>query len=1057
MSLGKEGPEMGQGSPEVEGKVAGGGKAKDKKSSDLAIQRRPKRGSNGGRSKPSALGMVKSHGRQHGLSMEGVNSGAERTESEGIGSGEKVASSSSTSAATVPVAANLYNANNLPKEALQKVEQFESELKKNPQNVPALLGWGRLLVSIARNVIATHTSPESVKNDVRLIKDSLFVACTKFQDAQEIEPDNPFTLVEWADTLILIASNFDLPLFDMAMEKYQAANMMHPRSHKILQRYGLALAKQATFVHAHGSGGSENMTYSELDAMSERLITEAMNSKSNSFSTLLSWTEAIAERLRRTLNNEIVLSLLRELGDTFIKALHLKPLRCSILQNWAYVLDQTLEGLVQYGLLPEDSFLPLFMDFCHAYEFLSALDRVSMTSRGGNKPQGGKRESKKGNGSLASSSGSGTGSSVSSSSSSKVNVLSTPVKESKIPKNHLSPISTNSDLRSSRSSPSLIDEAIVNDKEVEQVSSSEIQGVSGGRKAKGEEKYADPFDGDEWEPKVAISVPLKPLMAFSLMEYSEKVRRKAYETLEFLAEKAKSQDTREEALRHVECLKILFSNRKEIWASNVKRAEETIGMLPVKALREWERSGLEIEQVAQKFDIFMNCLYFVVDKDTAKDAIFHQQKKKRTLQLPASIPSSSWVGSSSSSSVSSLSGKGVVKGGGTKENQKFSSSSSSTTSLGEISSGEDVSSSSTTSSSEDEGEEKKGVVKKERKSGKVVLPYSGSPVLAVHIQAPSLANAGYQGPAQLKRTLSPEEFERIVRRENPKSHYSHLVSIGSGGFGEVFTGESVHTGNKVALKVMPGALSTDFVSKHTNEIEAMRRLSHPNIVQFEDVFYYDNQIWLVMEYCDGGTLENLYQEVFLSEVEIAYFIRQICIGLHYLHMQQLAHLDIKAENILLNLNGGIKIADFGLVREVSSDRDTLTSMVGTSYWLAPEVIQRKPYGQKVDIWALGCVCLELADGKPPRHELGSLRAMFLTATQGPPPFNSHPDSSHPPWSDKMLDFLKQTLHMDPKRRPTAAQLLEHPFLQSRALSVKELRRKLELVFIGASLRANGLL
>lgn len=456
---------------------------------------------------------------------------------------------------------------------------------------------------------------------------------------------------------------------------------------------------------------------------------------------------------------------------------------------------------------------------------------------------------------------------------------------------------------------------------------------------------ADPFSTDEWEPKYTVNLPLKPLMAFSLMEHSESTRQLAYKLLEFLAAKAKSAETREEATRHVDCLKVLFSNKKEIQASNLKRAEETIGMLPVKALREWERSGLNIEQVAQKFDIFMNCLYFIVDKETARDAVFTQQKRKR-------------------------------------------------------------------------------------------------PTVTANI-------------ATLK-TLSSEEFEKIVRHENPKNLYSHLASIGSGGFGEVFIGEANDTGRKVAVKVMPGSLNSDFVAKHTNEIEAMRRLNHPNIVQYEDVFYHDNQIWLVMEYCDGGTLENLYQEVYLTEAEIGYFVRQVCIGLTYLHAQQLAHLDIKSENILLNLNGGIKIADFGLVRECAPDKDQLTSMVGTSYWMAPEVIQRKPYGQKVDIWALGCVCLELAEGKPPRHDFGSLRAMFLSATQGPASINPRPDNGHP-WSDKMIDFLKQTLHMDPKRRPTASQLLEHPFLQGRTLSLKELRKKLELVFIGASLRANGLM
>jgi hypothetical protein len=656
---------------------------------------------------------------------------------------------------------------------------------------------------------------------------------------------------------------------------------MKPKNHKVLQRYGLALAKQATFVYMHGS--SNEFTYQDLDKLSEQTITEAMNSKPNSFSTLVCWTEVLTERLGRTLNNEVIISLLRELGDTFVKAIHLKPLRCSILQNWAYALDQILESSVQYGTLPEEKFLPLFRDFCHAYEFLAGLDGIPK----------------------ASTSVSIARSSIGTASPTQTRIAT----------------AASSEASSSLSSSSQFI--------VPAVTSTDI------------------FASDDWEPKFTVSVPLKPLMAFSLMEHSEATRNVAYKLLEFLASKARRAETREEASRHVECLKVLYANKKEIQASNLKRAEETIGMLPVKALREWERSGLNIEQVAQKFDIFMNCLYFIVDKETARDSVFNQQKRKRPT---------------------------------TAANQ-----------------------------------------------------------------------------ATLK-TLSGEEFEKIVRHENPKNLFSHLLSIGSGGFGEVFTAESNKDGSKVALKVMPlgNLTNSEFIAKHTNEIEAMRRLSHPNIVQFQDVFLHDSQIWLCMEYCDGGTLENLYQEVYLTEAEIGYFIRQICIGLNYLHIQQLAHLDIKSENILLNLNGGIKIADFGLVREVAADKETLTSMVGTSYWMAPEVIQRKPYGQKVDIWALGCVCLELAEGRPPRHELGSLRAMFLAGTQGPPAFNAHPDNDHP-WSEKIVDFLKQTLHMDPKRRPTAAQLLEHPFLQARTLSVKELRKKLELVFIGASLRANGLM
>lgn len=853
--------------------------------------------------------------------------------------------------------------------------------------------------------------------------------------------------------------------------------------------------------------GSEPTTIAELDAEAERKISEALQVKPNSFSTMLCSADAMCERLhRRTLRESDVLGLLKDLGVTYIRALHLKPTRCSVLQNWAYALDQTLESLVQYGLLSETHFLPVFSDFCSAYEYLSSLDGVSL-----NKSPSVKRAQKR-QGRAEATADNGVGKSGNSALHSSAHIPSS------------------SHLKSSSSSPSLrssADDAARSEKEKEA-----IQKVSS-------KSSLDPFATDDWEPKVQLHIPLKPLVAFSLMEHSERVRQKAFSVLESLVSGARSAETREEAMKHVEVLKVLYANRKEIAASNVKRAEETINILPPKAFREWERSGLNIEMVAQKFDIFMNCLYFIVDKDTARDAVFTQQKKKRPILMSSQATlgpvggastaaggvgngggavagSSSVLPSSSSNSiavVASTSGQiaGQTTGGASSSVVVIGSSSLVNPSLPSSShhnnnqqhhhhhhhqQGGLAPSSSLPSSSNAVGNVGGASLTPSSSSSSVAIPRAStassttaalssspgslgggahgghgssaisslalssttsSPVTSSMSQ-PQGSNVNYSTMSQpaLRATLSVEELEKIVRRENPKLLFSHLTSIGQGGFGEVFTGESVSDGKKVALKVMGGSMNADFLQKHTNEIEAMRRLNHPNIVSFEDVFFWENQFWLGMEYCDGGTLENLYQEVYLSESEIAHFIRQICLGLHYLHMQQLAHLDIKAENILLNLNGATKIGDFGLVREVSSDRDTLTSMVGTSYWMAPEVIQRKPYGQKVDIWALGCVCLELAEGKPPRHDLGSLRAMFLSATVGPPPFHNNPDHGHP-WSEKMIDFLKQTLHMDPKHRPSASQLLEHPFLLSRTVSLKELRKKLELVFIGASLRANGLL
>lgn len=563
---------------------------------------------------------------------------------------------------------------------------------------------------------------------------------------------------------------------------------------------------------------ANHLSVQDLDQESQEKFQIAFSIKPNSFSNYIAKTEAISEILQRTLNPDVALSLLRELADNFIKALHLKPDKSSVLQNWAYSLDHILESLVQYHTIKEASFLKIFQEFLDVYFDMSQME----------------------------------------------------IPHKEIEKN---------------------------------------------------------------------TIPLKPIIAFSLIDHSESIRKSAFSLLESLKSHAKSPEIREEASKHIENLLILYQNKNEIHESNIKRVEEMINMMPIKALHEWEQSQLKVDEVAQKFDIFMNCLYFIVDKETAKHSIFRNQRRKR------------------------------------------------------------------------------------------------------------------KGVKQLK-TFSLQEFENFLKHEDPEEKFININEIAKGGFAKVMIAEDPNDGKKVALKIMSAQNDTELFSKFINEVEAMRRLNHPNIVEFEDCFYFDKKVWLLMEYCDGGTLKNFYQEVYLTESEISFIIRQICVGLNYLHNQQLAHLDIKSENILLNLNGQVKIADFGLVREVSPDQDSLTSMVGTSYWMAPEVIQRKFYGQKVDIWGLGCICLELAQGSPPRHEMGSLKAMFYAATQGPPEFDSNPDNDHS-WGEKMVDFLRQSLHMDPRKRPNASQLLAHPFLQNRNILVKELRKKLESVFIGASLRMNG--
>jgi len=239
------------------------------------------------------------------------------------------------------------------------------------------------------------------------------------------------------------------------------------------------------------------------------------------------------------------------------------------------------------------------------------------------------------------------------------------------------------------------------------------------------------------------------------------------------------------------------------------------------------------------------------------------------------------------------------------------------------------------------------------------------------------------------------------------------------------------------------------------EIAVLKDCKHENIVNFEECFLFEGTISVVMEYCDGGTLRDLCSEVIISESEIAHFCRQILEGLEYLHLKlNRIHRDIKSDNVLLNLSGDIKIADLGLVEQVD-DKSKKLSMVGTSYWMAPEIIAQQHYGMSVDIWALGCVGYELCTGEPPYHDYGSLKAMFYTSTKGAPQLPHNPKRQY---SNLVTEFLDCCFQFNTQLRPSATKLLNHPFIvTTEPLNLKVLQNKLELVFIGSSLKMNGLL
>lgn len=198
-----------------------------------------------------------------------------------------------------------------------------------------------------------------------------------------------------------------------------------------------------------------------------------------------------------------------------------------------------------------------------------------------------------------------------------------------------------------------------------------------------------------------------------------------------------------------------------------------------------------------------------------------------------------------------------------------------------------------------------------------------------------------------------------------------------------------------------------------------------NIVGYDACFLLNDQLWIVMELCAGGSLNDLMKlaHATLNEEQIAVCMRDILQALAYLHDNNRIHRDIKAGNVLLTSDGVAKLADFGVSGTLSKDTAQRHTVIGTPFWMAPEVIQETGHNYKVDIWSLGITMIELAEGHPPLCNLHPLRAIFVIPSRPPPTFT---DKSA--WPEDMNDFLAQCLTKDANQRPTAKQLLLHPWI-----------------------------
>jgi len=274
-----------------------------------------------------------------------------------------------------------------------------------------------------------------------------------------------------------------------------------------------------------------------------------------------------------------------------------------------------------------------------------------------------------------------------------------------------------------------------------------------------------------------------------------------------------------------------------------------------------------------------------------------------------------------------------------------------------------------------------------------------------------------------KKKIKIKEGLGLIEAD-PTDLYEYQEKLGEGAFGTVWKAREKSTDLIYAVKQV--TIEQDDIDDILREIEHMSALeSSDYIVNYKRGYIspkYD-MLWIVMEYCGPGSVSDLITitKKTLTEVQIAVVLRDVLKGLNHLHEKQRIHRDIKAGNILLNDKCVAKLADFGVSGQ-SKDFTKHHTVIGTPFWMAPEVIQEE-YDKEADIWSLGITAIEMAEGKPPYYNIHPMRAIFMIPTR-PPPKLSNPEA----WSPEFISFVAACLQKKPQDRPTALKLLKHPFI-----------------------------
>jgi p21-activated kinase 2 len=312
-------------------------------------------------------------------------------------------------------------------------------------------------------------------------------------------------------------------------------------------------------------------------------------------------------------------------------------------------------------------------------------------------------------------------------------------------------------------------------------------------------------------------------------------------------------------------------------------------------------------------------------------------------------------------------------------------------------------------------------------------------VAAAEATAATEAKKKKRAERQKQVDAAMDKLRSLVSPGEASERFRFDRKLGQGASGTVYSALDRKTAGSVAIKrlIIGQQPRLDLVA---NELELMQELKGmSNVVRFIDAFLYNSEqeLWIVMELVEGGALTGVIEDAIFTESQIARVCHDVVSALAKMHERNIIHRDIKSDNVLIGSDGVVKLTDFGFAAVTEGRLGKRSTMVGTPYWMAPEVVTKQPYTSAVDIWSLGIMTLEMIDGEPPYMDQDPIKALYLIATIGSPEIKNPQELS-----PELRDFLNVCLKLKAEERPAAVELLEHEFLMGPFASNEEIKKLL---------------